>query len=101
MFRNWLVGETRPIQCSEQPIARAVTGEHPPGPITSVGGGSQPDHQQPGFRIAKPGNRPRPVILALKPCRGVASTFLPPVHQPGTFEAGGYLGLNFCERVSA
>ncbi len=44
-----------------QEVARGVAGEHPPGPIPAVGGRGQSDDEDPGVRVAEPGERAAPV----------------------------------------
>ena len=39
--RRRLVGQPGPVERAEQPVAGAVTGEHPPRSVPAVGGGSQ------------------------------------------------------------
>ncbi len=50
----------------EQPVAAAVTGEHPTGPIRPVGGRSEAQHDDPRRGITEAGDRSTPVVLVTK-----------------------------------
>src|SRR5436190_5311097 len=60
------IGPTRePLskQLPVEPLAGAVSGEHPPRSVRSVRPRREPHDEEPRFRIAKPGHRPPPVGL--------------------------------------
>lgn len=88
-----LIGEAEPIKGLIQKIAALVPGEHPPGPVPSMGGGGQANDQNPGPGISKAGHRfspvfPLPVLALLFP-----GDLLPMRDQPGTSPAGNDLFL--------
>ena len=89
--RLGLVGQPRPPQRREQPVARAVAGEDPPGPVAAVGGRRQAEHDDPRRRVAEARDRPAPVLLIGE--RGALDPrhLLAPGDQPRTAPAGGDL----------
>ena len=86
-----LICEARPVQSPEQPVATAIPGEHPTGPVGTVGPWSQPDNQHPGVGVAEIRNGTAPVVFsAVGPpsgCRNRATVF----NQTGTFFTGADL----------
>ena len=58
-----LVGQADPVQAREQPVTRAVAGEHPAGPVRTVGRRRQPDDQDRGSLGPEAGRGPAPVVL--------------------------------------
>ena len=66
----------------EQPIARAIAGEHPPGAVGAVGRRRQAEHQDPRLRIAEAGDRPTPVHLVAERRPLLDGDLLAPRDQP-------------------
>jgi hypothetical protein len=93
MHGGRLAGEARVVKRVEEPVAAAVAGEHPPRTIAPVGGGREPDQQQPRARITEPGQRARPIALAGIARRRRDRDGLAVGHQPraraATDDAGG------------
>ena len=95
-----LVGEAGPVQRGEQPVAGAVAGEDPPGPVAAVGRRREADHHQPRARVAEARQRARPVALALVAARRVGRDGLAPRDQPRAAAARLDLGGERVERPS-
>ena len=74
--RRRLVGESGPMHRAEQPVAAAVAREDPAGAVGAVGGGRQPEHDDPGGGIAEAGHRPAPVVVVAE--RGALRRAPPP-----------------------
>ena len=73
-----LVGEAGAVQRGEEPVARAVAGEHAAGAVGAVGGGGEPGDEHPGARDRRtpgPGgpstssSRNAAALLAARPAR--------------------------------
>ena len=60
--RDGLVGEARSIKGSIEEVSAPVPREDPASPVATVGGGGQPDHQQPRSRITKARDWSPPVL---------------------------------------
>ena len=66
---------------AEQQVAAAVAGEHPAGAVRAVGGRRQPEHDDPGRRVAEARHRPAPVdVVAERGALG-ASDLLAPLDE--------------------
>src|SRR5690606_11825839 len=91
--RGRLVGEARPVQRREQPVAGAVAGEDAPGPVAAVGGGREAEEVHRRGGIAEAGHRPPPVLLVAVGGALLARHPLPPLHQPRAAAAADDLGL--------
>ena len=79
--RRGLVGESRAEHGREQPVARAIAGEHPTGAVGAVSRRRQPDDQDAGLRIAEAGHREAPVVLRAERSPLVPGDLLAPVDQ--------------------
>ena len=77
-----LVGQPGPVQRAVEPVARAVAGEHPPGPVGAVGRRGQADQDDPGVRVAEAGHRAAPVLLVAEGRPLLERHLLPPRHEP-------------------
>ncbi len=75
-------GEPSPPQGGEEPVPGAVTGEHPPGAVRTVGGGGEPHHPQAGVRRPEPRDRPPPVVPVDERRPGVGGDLGAPRHEP-------------------
>ena len=65
---GWLA---KPVRCmrGEQPVARAVAGEHAAGAVGAVGGGRQAEHVHARVRVAEARHRPAPVVSSANAAR--------------------------------
>ncbi len=77
----------------EQPVAAAVAGEHPAGPVGAVRGRGQPEHDDPGVGVAEARDRLAPVRLV--PVGGplLDGHLLTPCPKPRAGGAGDHLTL--------
>jgi len=66
-----LVGVARTVQGREEEVTGAVSREHPPRPVASVGCRGKPDNHEPRVRIAEAGQRTRPVPFCEMGDRGL------------------------------
>src|SRR2546426_2152437 len=57
-----LRGKSGSIERAHQPLARTITGEHPPRPVASVRGGCEAEDQEFSVRIPESGKRFAPVL---------------------------------------
>lgn len=64
--RSSLVGETRPVQRTVQPVARTIPGEHPARAVRSVRRRREAHDQEAGVRIPEPRYGPAPIALVPK-----------------------------------
>ena len=96
-----LVGEAGPVQRRVEPLAGAVAGEHPPGPVGAVGGRRQADDRDPRGGVAEAVQRPRPVVLAAVATRRVGGARLAPLDQPRAAPAGVDLRRQPLQRLAA
>src|SRR5665811_1053494 len=80
------------VQRGVEPVARAVAGEHATGAVGAVRRRRQADDRQLRFGIAEAGDRPGPVVLALKAPRRRCGAGLPPLDQARAAPAGVDLG---------
>src|ERR1700733_10278430 len=80
--RLGLIGIAGPPQRREQPVARAVPGEHASGPVAAVGRRRQTEHHDRGDGIAKAGQRLAPVLLVGERRTLDARDLLAPGDQP-------------------
>src|SRR5690606_12695317 len=87
----------RPVQRRVQEVPRAVTGEHPPGPVGAVGGRGQADDDDRGVRVAEGRDRLAPVLLVPEGGPLLPGHLLPPLHQAGARPAGDHLLLQPAE----
>ena len=65
-LRPRLVCEPGPVKRPIQPVPGPVAGEDAPGSVAAMGGGRQPDDDQPCGRVAEARERPRPSIGRLR-----------------------------------
>src|SRR5262249_20323263 len=88
-----LVGEPAGVQRREQPVARAVAGEHAPGPVRAVRGGGEAEqvYARPG--VAEAGHGAAPVLLVGESGALLARDPLAPLDQPRAATAVGDLAL--------
>ena len=61
-----LAGEAGPVQRAVEPLAAAVAGEDPAGPVGAVRPRREADQHQAGLRVAPAGDRPGPVVVVEK-----------------------------------
>ncbi len=79
-----LVGVARTVQGREEEVTGAVSREHPPRPVASVGCRGKPDNHEPRVRIAEAGQRTRPVPFCEMGDRGVGRRVMAPSREPRT-----------------
>ena len=89
---GWLA-RPGPPQRGEDPVAAAVAGEHPAGPVAAVRGRRQPDDGDPGVGRAEAGHRAPPVVLVAERGPLDPRDLLPPRHQPRAGAAAGDPGV--------
>jgi hypothetical protein len=65
-----------------EPVARAVAGEHPAGPVRTVRRRSEPDDDDPRARVAEARDRSAPVALAAIAARWIGRDALAPLDEP-------------------
>ena len=82
------VCEAVAVQGFKQPFAAPVTREGAPGTVGAVGCRGQPNHQEPGLRVAEAGNRPAPVGFVSKPAYFFLRHAAAMRHQPRATNAG-------------
>ena len=80
--RRRLVGEARAVHRGEQPVARAVAGEHAPGAVAAVRRGRQAEDEHARRRVAEARDRAAPVLLVGERGALLARDLLAPRHQP-------------------
>ena len=88
LHRRRLVGEARAVHGGEQPVARAVAGEHAAGAVAAVGRGRQAEDEDARGGIAEAGDRAAPVLLAGERRALLARHLLAPRDQPRAAPAG-------------
>jgi hypothetical protein len=81
IHRRGLIGEPGLVERAKEPLSAPVSREHPPRPVTSVCRRGQSHHDNARPRISEAGERPRPVLLADIPARGMGRHRLPVPHQ--------------------
>jgi len=91
MIGRRLVGEAGAMHRPVQPVARAVTGEHPPGAVGAVRGGGQSEHEHARLRVAEAGHAATPVVVVAVGGALDHADLLPPSHQAGADAARGDL----------
>jgi hypothetical protein len=80
--RLGLVGESRPVQRPIEPDPRAVSGEHPTGPVSPVSRRRQSHQHQTGVWVPEPRNRPAPIALIPVSCSLRRGYLFAPGNQP-------------------
>ena len=96
-----LVCETRPMQCSEEPVAGAVAGEDSSRTVGPMRSRSQAQDQQRRGGIAKSGHGTSPVRVVDVCGSFDRGNFATPVHQPRTRLAGRDVFAKFGEGIHA
>ena len=91
-------GQTDPVQRREQPVAGAVAGEDPAGPVAAVGRRRQPDDEHPRLGAPPAGDRPAPVGLVGERPALLDRDVLAPPHQPRAGSAHRDLGVELGQR---
>jgi hypothetical protein len=86
-----LIREAGAMECAEKEVAGSVAGEHPPRAICPVRGGSKPDDQQFGSRVAEARDGASPVPRRIAEASWVLRRRLAPDHESFARSAGGYL----------
>ena len=94
-----LVGEAGAVHRPEQPVARAIAGEHAPGPVAAVGRRREADDEDLRGRVAEARHRAAPVVLVGVGRPLLGRHLLPPGHQPRAGPARHDLGGDGCERI--
>jgi hypothetical protein len=98
-----LVGKAECVQRAVKPVAAAISGKHPSGAITTIGGRGKSDDQKPRLRVTEPGERLCPIFHAMMPARWSLSAGFTPANQPGTPPALHHSRIQFikpfCEIV--
>src|SRR6185369_11075487 len=95
-----LAREARPVQRREQEIARAVAREDAARPVPAVGGGSQPDDQEPSRGIAPARHGAAPVLLILEAPDLDRGDLAAPGAQPRAALARHHVARHARERVA-
>ena len=97
---GWLA---KPVRWSarEQPVARAVAGEHAAGAVAAVCGGREAEHVDARGRVAEARHRPAPVVLVAKGGALLARHPLAPLHEPRAAAAAHHLRLEQLEPALA
>src|ERR687894_1526209 len=80
--RDGSVRQTRAVERREEEVTRAVAGEDATGPVGAVGGGGEPEEDDPCSRVAEAGDRAAPVSLARVGCPLLAGDLLAPLNEP-------------------
>jgi hypothetical protein len=90
MHRLRLIGKSRRVKGSVQPVAAAVTREHSSGPIPPMRCRRQPHDKQARIRIAESRQRSRPIFFIPVAGRRFFSDQFTPAHQPRAFATSNY-----------
>jgi hypothetical protein len=88
------------VEGCEKPGAALIAGEHPPGAIAAVRRRREADDQQTRVRIAKAGQRARPVRLTAVAPRRVRARRFAMRDEPGAATAAHDLGGKVPQRGS-
>ena len=91
--RRRLVGEPARVQGGEEPVARAVAGEHAAGAVGAVGGGRQAEQADARVGVAEAGHGAAPVLLVGKRRALLPRHLLAPLDEPRAATAVGDLAL--------
>ena len=97
-----LVGrESRAVERRVQPVARAVAGEHPPRPVSPVGGGRQSHDHEPSVRVTVGRHGPTPIGLIRERGPFVLGRGFAPLHQSLAGAAHAAQGVQVRDAVRA
>src|SRR5688572_2066982 len=99
MLRGWLIGKTEGVQRAIEPVAAAISGEHPSGAITAIGGRGKADNQKPRLWITETGERFCPICASAVTARWILRASFTPANQAGTPPALHHLCIQFLEPV--
>jgi hypothetical protein len=92
-----LVRDSRPVKRGIEEIAAPVAGKHPPGPVGSVGGGSQADDQEAPVGVSKRGHGLRVVGLPSESGSRLLRDLGAPFAQPRAAVASQYASVLLVE----
>jgi len=92
-----LVREACPVQRSEEPVSRAITGKHSSGPVRPVRSGSEADDQDARVRVSEGWNGSSPVRLFAEGRPLLDGDLLAPCDEAGAVSALRNPGLQFVE----
>jgi hypothetical protein len=96
-----LVGVAGAVQRGEEPVARTIAGEHPPGAVPAVGRRRQPDDQQACARVAEARHGTPPVRLVAERRPLLERDLLAPRDESRAQEAVDDVGRDRLQRIHA
>jgi hypothetical protein len=99
MQRLRLIGKSRSVKRSVEPIAAAVTRKHSAGPIPSMRCRRQTHDKQPRIWIAESRQGSRPIFLTSVAARRFFSDQFAPAHQPRAFATSKYRSVKLLKTI--